>query len=364
MQSDTSAFITFLSKMLKKKMRETEKNQRQGSALLPFGLLSRFCCPPTSKRRLPAHYSTVSIIPMPLLLNSASILSAVLCSLQEGPRQTPPSERSVLPAPRMPEEDGRLLDAHPLAVGTAVLPGKAREVPCMFRVLCFLACCRVGGGEGESQKRNTREPFSSDVHRHASSFREELPLLRIPLIRTPSRTPLDIAPCWAGEEQTNVFRETNFLWLLFSSPSQTGSVAIPADEDASHQRCNAQRLVQGTPHPPLLITCSNSVSSPRQRPASRWSWQTQCGAVRTMFVTAERCAALPLWASGGRCVVLPAVGVSAEVGRRRDGEGEDTCVLTAQLDKKSVRMRMREIICVCSQCVTCVEFVLLCFILL
>ena len=83
-----------------------------------------------------------------------------------------------------------------------------------------------------------------------------------------------------------------------------------------------------------------------------------------MFVTAERCAALPLWASGGRCVVLPAVGVSAAVGRRRDGEGEDTCVLTAQLDKKSVRVKMREIICVCSQCVTCVEFVLLCFILL
>ena len=163
----------------------------------------------------------------------------------------------------------------------------------MFRVLCFLACCRVGGGEGEAQKGNTQKPFSSDVHRHASSFREELPLLRIPLIRTPSRTPLVIAPCWAGEEQTNVFRETNFLWLLFSSPSQTGSVAIPADEDASHQRCNAQRLVQGTPHPPLLITCSNSVSSPWQRPASRWSWRTRCGAARTIFVTAERCAALP-----------------------------------------------------------------------
>ena len=54
--------------------------------------------------------------------------------------------------------------------------------------------------------------------------------------------------------------------------------------------------------------------------------------------------------------------MSTEVGRRRDGEGEDTCVLTAQLDKKSVRMRMREIICVCSQCVTCVEFVLLYFV--
>ena len=60
-------------------------------------------------------------------------------------------------------------------------------------------------------------------------------------------------------------------------------------------------------------------------------------------------------------MVLPAVGVSAAVGRRRDEEGEDTCVFTAQLDKKSVkvRTRMREIICVYSQCVTCVEFVLL-----
>ena len=188
----------------------------------------------------------------------------------------------------------------------------------MFRVLCFLVCCRVGGGEGESQKGSTQKPFSSDVHRHASSFRGELPLLCAPLIQTPSRTPLGIAPCWAGEEQTNVFRETNFLWLLFSSPNQTGSVAIPADEDASHQRCNARRSAQGTPHPPLLITCSNSVSSPLQRPASQWSWRTRYGAVQTMFVTAERSAALPLWTSGGRCVVLPAVGVSAVVGRRRD----------------------------------------------
>ena len=364
--TDTSAFITFLSKTLRKEKKENERYQRQESALPPFDLLSRFCCPPTSKRRLPAHYSTASIILMPSLLNSASILSVVLCSPQEGPRQTPPSERSVLLAPRMSEEDGRLLDAHPLAVGTAVLLGKAREVPCVFRVLCFLVCCRVGGGEREAQKGNTQKPFSSDVHRHASSFREELSLLRTPKIQTSSRTPLGIAPCWAGEEQTNVFRETNFLWFLFSSPNQTGSFAISTDEDASHQQCNARRSVQGTPHLLLLITCSNSVSSPRQRPASRWSWRTRCGAVRTTLVTTERCAALPLWTNGGRCVVLPAVGVSAAVGRRRDEEGEDTCVFTAQLDKMSVRvrMRMREIICVCSQCVTCVEFVLLCFIVL
>ena len=172
--TDTSVFITFLSKTLRKEKKENEKNQKQESTRPPFGLLSRFCCPPTSKRMFPAHHSIASIIPMPPLLNSASILSAVLCSLQEGPRQTPPSEKSVLPVPRMLEEDGRLLDAHPLAVGTAVLLGKAKEVPCVFRVLCFLACCRVGGGEGEAQKGNTREPFSSDVHRHASSFRGEL----------------------------------------------------------------------------------------------------------------------------------------------------------------------------------------------
>ena len=48
-------------------------------------------------------------------------------------------------------------------------------------------------------------------------------------------------------------------------------------------------------------------------------------------------------------MVLPAVGVSAAVGRRGDEEGEDTCVFTAQLDKMSVRVRMREIIvCVLS----------------